>query len=417
MESRSGRTKLSETEEHLIKAFEEFDTIDAHEHLSPEKARLEQKVDALTLFGHYTRTDLITAGMSAEIYDRIHDPNIPLDERWRAFSPHLKNIRYGSYARPAFIAAKEFYGFDDIDDNNYKALSERMADENRPGIYRRVLRDKCKIRVALTQANRTDYDLDLLVPVMPLDTYADLRSGKAVEGLTKGIGAKARTLDDYLDLAREGLKMWKSQGVVGIKTASRPYGEPDRGQAIALFDSIMRSDETLPELNPLRSYVMEQLLDMAPELGLVVAVHTGMWGDFRELDPKHMIRIIMRHPKTKFDLYHMGMPWVRETGIIGKNFPNVWLNLCWCHVISPTMTRSALDEWVDLVPINKIIAFGGDYGTPVEKVYGHLVMAREDIAKVLGGRIADGLMTEDEAIYVAERWFHHNPKELYQLNV
>jgi len=159
------------------------------------------------------------------------------------------------------------------------------------------------------------------------------------------------------------------------------------------------------------------MLNMAAGLGLVVAVHTGMWGDFRTLDPKLMISVIMRHPSTRFDLYHMGMPWVRETGIIGKNFPNVWLNLCWCHIISPKMTCSALDEWIDLVPINKIIAFGGDYGKPVEKVYGHLVMARENIARVLGGRIKDGLMTEEEAISIAKKWFYHNPKELYQLKI
>jgi len=409
--------KLSATEEHLVKVFEGFKIIDAHEHLPPEKVRVDQRVDALTLFSHYTRTDLITAGMPVKNYDKIQNPDIPLEERWRMFSPYLKSIRFGSYARPAFIAAKEFYGFDDIDDNNYKALSERMASENRPGIYRRILREKCNIRTALTQANRTDYDLDLLVPVMPLDTYADVRSRKTIEERASSLGARAKTLDDYLDLAREDLKRWKSQGVVGIKMVSRPYGEPDRGQALALFDSIVSNDKEIPELNPLRSYITEQMLDMASELGLVVAVHTGMWGDFRTLDPKHMIHIIMRHPNTKFDLYHMGMPWVRETGIIGKNFPNVWLNLCWCHIVSPKMTCSALDEWVDLVPTNKIIAFGGDYSKPVEKVYGHLVMAREDIAKVLGGRVEDGLMTEEEAISVAERWFCHNPKELYQLKI
>jgi len=410
--------RLSPIEANLVKAFEGFKIVDAHEHLPPEKVRVEQEVDALTLFSHYTRTDLITAGMSAQNYEKIQDPKIPLEERWKMFSPFLGSIRYGSYARPAFIAAKEFYGFDDINEGNYKALSEKMAEANKPGIYHRILREKCNIRVALTQANRTDYNLDLLVPLMPLDTYAAVRSKKGIEERATNLGEKVKTLDDYLDLTRKGLERWKAEGAVGIKMASRSYGDPDRGQAIALFDCLMRDDKKeLPELNPLRSYLMEEMLNMAAEIGLVVAVHTGMWGDFRTLDPKHMISIIMRHPNTRFDLYHMGMPWVRETGIIGKNFPNVWLNLCWCHIISPKMTRSALDEWIDLVPINKIIAFGGDYRKPVEKVYGHLIMARENIACVLGGRVEDGLMTEEEAISIAKKWFYHNPKELYQLKI
>jgi predicted TIM-barrel fold metal-dependent hydrolase len=410
--------RTSPTEERLIRAFEGFEIVDAHEHLPPEKERVEQHVDALTLFSHYTRTDLITAGMPAENYEKLQDPRIPLEERWKMFAPFLESIRYCSYARPAFIAAKEFYGFEDINERTYKPLSEKMVEANKPGIYHRVLREKCHIRVALTQSNRTDYDLDLLIPLMPLDTYAAVRSKKMIEERATNLGEKVKGLDDYLDLTKKGLERWKAEGVVGIKMSSRPYEEPDRGQAIALFDSLLRNDrKELPEMNPLRSYLMEEMLDMAAELDLVVAVHTGMWGDFRNLDPKLMIPIIMRHPRTRFDLYHMGMPWVREMGVIGKNFPNVWLNLCWSHIISPKMTCSALDEWIDLVPVNKIIAFGGDYRKPVEKVFGHLVMARENIAKVLGGRVDEGFITEEEAISIAKKWFYENPKELYRLKI
>jgi len=167
----------------------------------------------------------------------------------------------------------------------------------------------------------------------------------------------------------------------------------------------------------LYSHLMEQMLDMAADLGLVVAVHTGMWGDFRLLDPQLLIPILIRHPKTRFDVYHMGIPYVRETEIMGKNFPNVWLNLCWTHIISQKIACQALDELIDLVPINKIIGFGGDYGLPVEKVYGHLVMAREDMAKVLGRRVEEGGMTEEEAIMIAKKLLYDNPKELYKLKI
>jgi hypothetical protein len=111
------------------------------------------------------------------------------------------------------------------------------------------------------------------------------------------------------------------------------------------------------------------------------------------------------------------MPSVRDTIVIGKNHANVWLNLCWCHIISQQMTISGLDECVDMVPINKIIGFGGDYGRPVEKIYGHLVMAREDIAAVLGRRVDRGQMCIDEAIVIAKKWLWDNPKNLYKLNI
>ena len=408
------------TEERLIKAMEAMQIVDAHEHLPPEHVRTSAKVDVFILFSHYTRRDLVTAGMGGGEYERMLDPEVPLDERWKSFRPHLENIRYGSYARPAFIAAKTFYGFDDITDENYRELSERMAAENTPGIYRRILRDACNIRVALTQAGRMDYDLDLLVPLMPLDTYAVVRSAKDVREKTDRLGVPASTLDDYMELARMGLERWKSEGAAGIKIVVPPRMSPDRKEAAEIFHRVMAGLDPGVNLNgpnALRDFLAHHLFDLAAELEMVVAVHSGMWGDFRTLDPKLMIEVFRQHTDTRFDLYHMGMPWVRETGVIGKNNPNVWLNLCWCHVISPRMTCAALDEWIDLVPMNKIIGFGGDYGRPVEKVYGHLMMAREDLAIVLGGRVDRGLISEEEAVALARKWLWDNPKELYGLDI
>lgn len=130
-----------------------------------------------------------------------------------------------------------------------------------------------------------------------------------------------------------------------------------------------------------------------------------------------MIPILQRHPKVRFDIYHLGYPWVRETLMLGKGFPNVWLNFCWTHIISQKFAMSGLDEAIDLIPTNKILAFGGDYSMPVEKVYGHLVMAREDIARVLANRIKDGQFTETQALDMAKKWFWDNPIELYNLNI
>jgi predicted TIM-barrel fold metal-dependent hydrolase len=409
---------LSSIEEALFETLKEMEIIDAHEHLPPEKVRLEHEVDVFTLFSVYTVSDLTASGMPQEYLKKIHDSSISIEKRWEMFAPYLEHIRYGSYARPAFMAAKEFYGFDEINKNNYKELSDKMTRENSPGIYHRVLRDKCNIRVALTQCDRTDYNLDLLVPLMWPDIYAAVKSKKDVESNAANLSEKVKSLDDYLELVRKGLEKW-------IKMISRSFKTNLESQANTTFEKIMRNEKKkLPELNPLYTelnplyiYLVEEMLDMAADLGLVVAVHTGMWGDFRTLDPQHMIPIIERHPKTKFDIYHLGIPYVRETAIIGKNFPNVWLNLCWCHIISPNITRQALNELIDLVPINKIIAFGGDYVIPVEKVYGHLVMARENIAKVLGLRIKEGLLTENEAVDIAKKWFYNNPKELYNLNI
>jgi len=409
--------KLDQTEAELYSAFREIPVIDAHEHLAPERIRVGQEMDVLDLFYHYTRTDFYCAGMSQDEWERMHNKEVPLDERWEILRKYLGHIRHGSYARPAFIYAKHL-GFDDITEDNYREISRRLDEDNEPGIYRKIMVDLCNIRAALTQAGRTDYDLDFMIPLMPLDNYARVTGWNVVEERATEVGGGATTLDEYLETIRNGLERWRSEGAVGIKMVSMAYQQPDRSEAVDLFDDLQHNhDRKLPEMNPLRDYLMNEMLDMARDLDLIVAVHTGVWGDFRTLDPKHMISVFPRHPETKFDMYHMGMPWVRQAGLIGKNNPNVYLNLCWSHIVSPEMTCSALDEYLDMVPINKIIGFGGDYGKPVEKVVGHLQMARENIARVLGRRVKREILSKDDAMEIARRWFYENPRDLYDLDV
>ena len=99
--------KLTKTAMKIARALENFTIIDAHEHLGPEHLRTSIKVDVFTLFSHYTRVDLIAAGMKPHEYDWLMNPDEDLDKRWRFFKPYLQHIRHGSYARPAFIARAE----------------------------------------------------------------------------------------------------------------------------------------------------------------------------------------------------------------------------------------------------------------------------------------------------------------------
>lgn len=405
---------LSELEKRLVQAMEEFEIIDTHEHLGPEKSRVESSVDVFTLFSHYTHHDLGVAGMSEADYQSLFNQSIPIERRWALFAPYWEQICWGSYARAALLAAKKFYGFEDINKKTYKPLSEAMQKENKPGIYKRVLRDACKIRTALTQCGSTKLDTPLLTPVMPM--IHEMETWKKLSHPVFNPAARVRSLDDYLDVIRQYIVRVKAEGAVGLKMWSNPYKEPNREEAIKAFEQLRNGTEyrfSLP--NPLGDYVVDQTISYGTEHDMVIAVHTGYWGDFRTLDPLHMIPILQRHPKTRFDIYHLGYPWVREALMLGKGFPNVWLNMCWTHIVSQRFATSALDEAIDLIPTNKLLVFGGDYGTPVEKVYGHLVMAREDVTRVLAKRIMEKQMSESQALILARKWFWDNPKELYHL--
>ncbi len=107
METRKIKQQLMEEMENLA-------VIDAHEHLPPEKERIKRNVDVFTLFSHYTKGDLLRAGMKKQDYDLLFNQEISLARRWKLFAPFWEKIKYTSYSKAVLISLKKFYGFDDI---------------------------------------------------------------------------------------------------------------------------------------------------------------------------------------------------------------------------------------------------------------------------------------------------------------
>lgn len=406
-------------QEHLLDEIGSWDIIDCHEHLPEERLRLEKPVDALTFFGHYTHNDLITAGMSRADYDRLSDHSLPLQERWELVKPYWPRIRFTGYARAILLALPRFCGCEDLTDDTIGPITARLQANNTPGLYHRVLVDACRIRLCLTQVGRLpEANRDLLVPLLPLGNYSSLPDRSALETRAAAHALPCTSVAALKDLLRAELRHLRHQGCVGLKMVSHIAPEqPDQSAVNSAFCALLQGR---PHDAPtLQAFLHHELLEAAADENLVVAVHCGLiwtnWGDFTATNPLHMVPLLLAHRRTRFDLYHAGLPWIRETGVIGKSFPNVWLNLCWTHIVSPQMSISALNEWLDLVPHNKLLGFGGDYGVPVEKVYGHLQMALQNIAAVLASRVETGWMTADQALQVAHGWLWDNPVELYSL--
>jgi ABC-type amino acid transport substrate-binding protein len=62
-----------------------------------------------------------------------------------------------------------------------------------------------------------------------------------------------------------------------------------------------------------------------------------------------------------------------------------------------------------------VTAFGGDYRVSVQKVYGHLLMARQALAAALSRRVDAGDFDRAEALRLARMWLDENPARIYRL--
>ena len=409
--------KLSRTASELYDAISELTVIDAHEHLPIEKDYLAFGYSGLNLFATYVRLDLLSAGLDSAFFEKMPgDTTSPVDEWWPKIKPFYEASRHTSYVRALRITARDVFGIDDINDATIHELAAKVKADNTPGIYRRTLQERCRIRFSITCIDRADFPND---PGLRGLTYMRYQgdTGEYVPFLERRTRRKIRTLEDAVDAAQSLTREDIAKGAVGFKMTVVDFHAPDAAKAAQELKEDLNPGRKPGVLPALRDYLYDKCLDVVAEADVPVAVHTGYWRDFRELDPKFMLSFAPRRPDVRFDMFHLGVPFLREAALIGKNLPNVTLNLCWLSLLSPVQTERMLDELIDLVPVNKIIAFGADYLYAVQKVWGHLVLARECVASALARRVDAGDFDRAEALRIAKLWFHDNPVRIYKLPV
>jgi uncharacterized protein len=392
---------------------DDLDIVDAHEHFTPEQYHANNYYNFYHWMMPYIQYDLISAGMTSRYLWNAPKNDLEIDECYQAFAPYWKHVKYGSYARPCRMALKEFFGFDDITDENYKEIGVRMRASTYPGRYKEILEDRCHIRYMLNQTGSASYQ-----DAYMKGSYAAVNkiNGNDIAGfLEKNPGAG---IQDYLDSVEAEISAAAAAGAVLVKYDTTSFiTEIDEEKAKAQFEDIRRDGPGAFRYGSLlTTYLFEKMLDMTERAGIVAAVHTGVWGNITMKNPEIVFPVLERHPSLRFDIYHMGMPYVRECAFLGKNYANAYLNMCWSHIVSSEMTVNALEEWLDLIPVNKIIGFGGDFSTMPENIWAHLEIAKENFAEVFARRIEKGKLTLDEAKHILKMWMYDTPVALYRLS-
>lgn len=411
--------KMSDYEQ-LYEYLDGLEIIDAHEHLVCERDRLNRKLDVFTLLHLYEYVDTTSAGYKPREDENVFvnnlflDTEVPLSERWEKIAAHLRHIKFGSYYRPFSIAMRDLYGIDDLNEDTYLEASRRIQAANKKGSYDKLLREKCNIKTCLVQNGRVEgQDPEHIFKPLYADVESyQLSSDRYVRSLENLHDTKVKSLDDYFELLEKELGWAKEKGAKGFKIAANNFTQPDAEKAGPVFEQVLKGGKADVVL---QSTVLDRLMKICGQLGLPVAVHCGIWWDYRTVDPKNMIDIVDRYKDVRFDLYHLGMPFVRDTIFIGKNFANAFLNLCWTYNISQEITERAVSEILDTVPVNKVFGFGADCCWSLENVYGNLVMARESLAESFARRISRGRLNLADAKYILKLWLYDNPQEFYEL--
>ena len=106
-----------------------------------------------------------------------------------------------------------------------------------------------------------------------------------------------------------------------VKIVSYPYESPDRSRAAGAFRALLEGNTRADDMLHFTGQVFDRCFAFAGKHDFTIAVHSGVWGAFRQSHPCHLISLAQTYPDNRFDLFHLGMPFVREAVMIGKMFP------------------------------------------------------------------------------------------------
>lgn len=409
---------------------QDLEIIDSHEHLPYREDAREKHTDVLEEYLiHYFDRDLVSAGLTPADMLRVKDHNLPLMARWRLVEPYWLNARHTGYGRALQISAKELYGIEQISGDTIMALDEKFQRSLQPGHFQKVLKEKCRIKASLLDCN-LDCDQTFFKSVFRIDTLVYPRTIREIYALGEACGVAIASFDDWLEACVKTLDDAFARGAVALKCAlayqrTLKYERVTRQQAEQAFHKLLFLENFPDWEEPVivsgkafQDYMMHFILDYANKRRLTIQFHTGLQegnGNYIEYsDPTLLGNLFLAYKQVDFDLFHIGYPFQHMVGALAKTFPNVYIDMCWAHIISPQACMQALNEWIDCVPVNKITAFGGDYKI-IDAVYGHQYLARRDVAMVLARKVEEGLFDVKEAKRIAKLLFYDNPYRLFKL--
>ena len=153
-------------------------------------------------------------------------------------------------------------------------------------------------------------------------------------------------------------------------------------------------------------------VELTIEHNLPFKIHTGYYAGndrmpVRRIPAGNMCALFAQYLDAKFVLMHIAYPYNDELVALAKHYRNIWVDFCWAWSIDPYSSRDFLRRCIHAVPSNKLFAFGGDTGWPTSAM-AYAIQARNEIRRALEAEIADGYLTEKQAMEFATRIMNTN---------
>ena len=193
---------------------------------------------------------------------------------------------------------------------------------------------------------------------------------------------------------------------------------PAAAEVTAAAGGWLRQIEATGQVRVEDPVLLRHLLWTGLGLGLPLQLHTGFGdpdADLRRCDPL-LLRGFLQQTEAAgvpVMLLHC-YPYHRGAGYLAQAFPHVYLDVGLAINYAGARAAAVVAESLELAPFGKVL-FSSDAWGPPELHYLGALLWRRATTRVLGGWVADGDWSRDDALRVAEMVGAGNARRVYRL--
>jgi hypothetical protein len=401
--------------------------MDTHEHLRKESDYVEKGPDVLQdLFQNYVESDLQVAGATPEALKKLFDSSDPdLSLRFQGVSKAWECCRHTGYGEAVRLMARHVYDMEEITPESLEKAKERNRELRKPGQRLRILRDVAR----LDHVQVDDFSQACIPDESGLDFFLYDISWRSfcfgeVAWMQREVGQEIGDLKTLRDVMAGIFARYapfaialKSQHAYHRTLQWRERSDEEAAQALQrqLSGKICAEEDRMC----LGDWCWERGVELSIQYNLPFKLHTGYYVgqgymQTERIRAGHLCGLLQKYPKARFVLMHLAYPYSMELVALAKHFTNVHVDLCWAWSIDPYSAADSVRRMIHAVPANKLFAFGGDTSWP-NAVLAYSIQARAWMTRTLQAEIDERLMTEKEAIRLAQRMMRTNQEEFFDL--
>jgi len=350
--------------------------------------------------------------------------------QWKDIAAYTEGSGTNAAVRNMLAAVAELHGLGaaPITEDNWTELDRRIRQRHADAAWPGSVMQRAGISAAISDPYK-DPLMDVRASLGPRywsvlrinalafgwnDAVRDHNGHNGRELLSR-VGVQARSFDDYL--AGLPLLMDRLAGLhkVGLKNAlaydrSVDFDTVDLDAARAAWGA---ADPSPARQKAFGDVVVDRLARLAGERDIPLQVHLGS-AQIRGSRPLSAAGLIERNPRTRFLLMHLAWPWSDELLGMAFVYRNVWLDLTWSWLLSPSRFLVSFRQAIDALPDESRMMLGGDTWH-AEEAYGAISLARRLISRTLEACVRDRDFRVADAERLGRRILHDNAAAFFHL--